>query len=168
VTDIATRVAGVTVSVVDPETLPIVAWIVVDPVAPDAARPSDPAVLLMRATSVLVEFHLTEAVRFCVEPSEKMPVAVNCSVVPSAMLGLVGVTSRVLSVAAVTAKVVDPDIAPDAAAMVVEPVSTAMTEPADSAVLLTVATLVLDELHVTEAVRFCVVPSENVPVATSC
>ena len=52
--------------------------------------------------------------------------------------------------------------------MVAEPADTAVAEPAEPAVLLTVATAVLDELHVTDVVIFCVVPSENVPVATSC
>jgi hypothetical protein len=67
---IETSVAGVTVSVVDAETLPSVAWIVVDPVAAEVARPIDPAVLLTVATPVLVEVQATELVRFCVEPSE--------------------------------------------------------------------------------------------------
>ena len=84
------------------------------------------------------------------------------------MLGLVGVTARDLSVAAVTVRGVEPEIAPDVAEMVAEPADTAVTEPVEPAVLLTVATAALDELHVTEAVRSCVVLSEKVPVATNC
>jgi len=84
------------------------------------------------------------------------------------MLWLVGVTSRDMSFAAVTVRGVEPEIAPDAAEMVAEPADTAVTEPVEPAVLLTVATAVLDELHVTEAVRSCVVLSEKVPVATNC
>jgi len=74
--------------------------------------------------------------------------------VPSATLGLVGVTSRDTSVAAVTVSVVDPEIVPETAEMVVEPVATAVAKPIELAVLLTDATAELDELHVTEAVRF--------------
>jgi len=70
VTVIDTSVAGVTVSVVDAETLPSVAWIVVDPVAAEVARPIDPALLLTVATPVLVDVQATELVRFCVELSE--------------------------------------------------------------------------------------------------
>ncbi len=84
------------------------------------------------------------------------------------MLELVGVTAREMSVAAVTVKGVEPEIEPDVAEMVADPADTAVTEPVEPAVLLTVATAVLDELHVTEAVRFCVVLSEKVPVATNC
>ena len=84
------------------------------------------------------------------------------------MLGLVGVTSRDTSVAAVTVSVVDPEIVPDMAAMVVEPVARAVAKPIEFAVLLMVPTAELEELHVTEAVRSCVVPSENVPVARNC
>jgi len=65
-----TSVAAVTVNVVDPDTLPTAARIVVDPAAAEVARPIEPAVLLTVATPVLVEVQVAEAVRFCVEPSE--------------------------------------------------------------------------------------------------
>lgn len=80
-----------------------------------------------------------------------------------AMPGLVGVTSMDTSVAGVTESVVDPVMLPDAAVIVVEPGATAAADP-----LLTVATPVLDELQVTDAVRSCVVLSVNVPVAVHC
>lgn len=83
--------------------------------------------------------------------------------VPAAMLGLVGVTSRDTSVDGVTVRVVDPAMLPDVAVIVVDPAATAAANP-----LLMVATPVLDELQVTEAVKSCVVLSENVPVAVNC
>ena len=88
---IETSVAGVTVSVVWPDTPENVAVIVVEPVAPEVASPVE----LIVATAVLDESHVTDALRSWFELSVNIPVAVNCLVVPSAMLGLVGVTSIV-------------------------------------------------------------------------
>jgi hypothetical protein len=85
---------------------------------------------------------------------------VNCLVVPFAMLGLDGVTEIDASVAAVTVRVVEAEMLPDAALIVVEPVATGVASPLEPAALLIEATPVLEELQVTEAVRFCVVPSE--------
>ncbi len=164
VTAIDTRVAGVTVSVVDPDMLPDVAVTVVEPAATDVARPFEPVALLIVATPVLDELQVTVVVRFCVVLSENVPVAVNCWVVPLAMLGLAGVIARDTSVAGFTVSAVDPDILPDVALIVVVPAATAATKPE----LLIVAALVLDELQVTAGVRSCVVLSENVPVAVNC
>ncbi len=72
----------VTVSVAVPVTLPDVAVIVVEPVAPAVANPLELDALLMDAIVVLDELQVTVAVRFCVELSEYVPVAVNCWVVP--------------------------------------------------------------------------------------
>jgi len=153
-------VAAVTVSVVVPEIAPDVAFIVVEPVATGVASPFEPPALLMLAIVVADELHVTVGVRFCVEPSEYVPVAVNCFVVPSAILGLVGVIAAEDSVAAVTVSVVDPDTAPNAAEMVVEPVAIEVANPFEPAALLMVATDDADELHATVVVRFCVEPSE--------
>ena len=49
------------------------------------------------------------------------------------------------------------------ALMLVEPTALPVTNPA----VLMLATVVLDELQVTELVRFCVLPSVNVPVAVN-
>lgn len=57
---------AVTVSVVEPVTVPEVAEIVSVPVLRVVARP--PVVMLARL--VLLEAHVAEAVRFCVLPSE--------------------------------------------------------------------------------------------------
>jgi hypothetical protein len=53
---------------------------------------------------------------------------------------------------AVTVKVVEPLIAPDAASIIVCPAPAALANPA----VLIVATPVADELHVAVLVRFCV------------
>ena len=70
VIDIDTSVAEVTVSVADPDILPDVALIVVEPAATDVANPLEPAALLMAATVVNDELQVTAVVRFCVELSE--------------------------------------------------------------------------------------------------
>lgn len=161
-------VADVTVSVVDPDVLPDVAVIVVEPAATDVALPFEPAALLMAAIVVADDFHVTDVVRFCVEPSVYVPVAVNCLVVPSAMLGLVGVIAMETSVAGVTVSVAVPETLPDVAVIVVEPAATDVTFPLEPAALLMAATAAVDDFHITVVVRSCVVLSEYVPVAVNC
>jgi hypothetical protein len=58
-----TSVAGVTVSVVEPDVLPNVAVIVVEPAVTDVARPLEPAALLTVATPAVSEFQVTDVVR---------------------------------------------------------------------------------------------------------
>ena len=117
------------------------------------------------ATDGVAEAHVTWLVRFCVVPSVYVPVAVNCWVAPLAIDGFAGVTAIDCSVAAVTVSVVDAadrhrrgrrDRRVPAASSVARP----------AAVI--VATVVVAEVHVTWLVRFCVVPSVNVPVAVNC
>ena len=69
---------------------------------------------------------------------------------PLAMEGLAGVTLMDTSVAAVAVRVVEPEIAPETAVMVEDPMPTAEARPAE----VIVAALVFVELHVTTAVRF--------------
>ena len=83
----------------------------------------------------------------------------NCRVVPKAMLGLVGVIVMDTSVAAVTVSVVDPDMPPDVAVIVVEPADADVAKPLEPALLM-VAIPAADEFQVTDVVRFCVEPSE--------
>ena len=64
---------------------------------------------------------------------------------------------------AVTVNPVEPEMVPDVALMVALPAATPVANPA----LLMVATAVLEELQVTELVRFWVVPLLLVPVAVS-
>jgi hypothetical protein len=74
VTAIDTSVAAVTVSVVLPVMLLEAAWIVVVPVPTAVAKP----VALIVATVTAEELHVAVLLRFCVVPSLKVPVAVNC------------------------------------------------------------------------------------------
>src|SRR5512146_1908013 len=80
------------------------------------------------------------------------------------MLGFVGVTEMDESVAGFTVRAVDPDTVPDVTLIVVVPAATEVAKPP----ALIVATPALDEAQVDVDVRFCVVLSENVPVATNC
>ena len=65
-------------STVEPVTEPEVALMLVVPVATPVARPWLPLVLLIVATPVIDDAHVTDVVRFWVLPSLKVPVAVNC------------------------------------------------------------------------------------------
>jgi hypothetical protein len=89
VTAIETTWACVTFIAVDPVIEPEIAKMLALPAATPVASP-DVAIV---ATAGVSEFQVTEAVRFCVLPSEYVPVAVNCCVVPLAMDGLAGVTA---------------------------------------------------------------------------
>ena len=74
VTAIDCRVAAVTVRVVDPLIAPDVALIVEFPTPAPVASPA----ALIVAVEVVPEDQVTVDVRFCVVPSLKVPVAVNC------------------------------------------------------------------------------------------
>jgi hypothetical protein len=78
VTVIDTRAAAVTVSEVEPETLPEVAMMPADPTATAVASPLEPVVLLMVAMELSEELQTTEFVISCIVLSVKVPVAVNC------------------------------------------------------------------------------------------
>src|ERR1700678_4029482 len=160
VTAIDCSVAAVTASKVDPLMDDDVAVIVEVPTPAPLARP----VVLIVAVVVVSEDQVTLDVRFCVEPSLNVPVAVTCCVAPLAIDGFGGVTAIDCSVAAVTVRVVEPLIAPDVALIVEVPTPAPVARPA----ALIVAVVVVPELHVTVLVKFCVVPSLNVPVAVNC
>ncbi len=130
------------------------------PTPTPVARPA----LVIVATDAVAEAHVTWLVRFSVELSEYVPVAVNCSVRPLAMLGLAGVTAIDSNVAAVTVRTVEP-VTPLSIALIVEvPTPTPVARPA----LVIVATDAVAEAHVTWLVRFSVELSEYVPVAVNC
>src|SRR4051794_33280699 len=137
VTAIETSPAGETVSTVEPVTPAAVALIDEVPVATPVARP----VALIVATEVVAETQVTLLVRFCVELSLNVPVAVNCSVVPLAMLGLAGATAIETSAAGETVSTVDP-ATPESVALIID-VPFAM--PVAKPVLLIVATEVVAE-----------------------
>src|SRR5208283_3469778 len=99
------------------------------------------------------------------ELSEYVPVAVNCCVVPLAIDGLTGVTAIDCSVAAVTVNTSAGDVTPlSAAVMLLVPTPTPVARPPAAIV----ATVVVAEVQVTDAVRFAVLLSLYVPVARNC
>jgi hypothetical protein len=154
------RVAEVTVSVVLPEILPEVAVMVAVPAKTDVARP----LLLTVATDVFDEVQVTCMLTSWLVPSEYLPVAINCWVVPAGMLGVAGVTIMEDRVAEVTVRVVLPEIFPEVAVMVALPAETQVARP----LLLIVATDVFDEVQVTCGRTSWLVPSENAPRAANC
>lgn len=91
--------------------------------------------------------------------------AVNCCPLPAATEAVAGVTESEVKTAAVTVNVAEPLIAPRVAVIVVVPGATPMANPVP---LLTVATVVVEELHLAVLTRFCVVPLLYVPVAVNC
>ena len=137
-----------------------VAEIVVCPTASPVASP----VPLIVATVVPDELHVTEFVRVCVLPSLNVPVAVNCSLEPIFIEPDVALTAIDCRVAEVTVRRTVFETTPPCVAvtLVVPAVSPVAKPPA-----VIVATAVLEELQVTELVRFCVLPSVNVPVAVN-
>jgi len=110
VTEMDSSATGVTNNVVESDTPPKVALMEVVPAFTEVASPFEPAELLTVAAPVLEELQATDDVRSWTVASENVPVAVNCLVLPSAMLGLSGVTVKVFSIAAVTVSVAGPDV----------------------------------------------------------
>ena len=102
------------------------------------------------ASDVAEDTQVTNAVRFWVVPSEKSPVAMSCSLVPSAIEELGGVIVIAVSTAAVTVTVVVPDIPASVAVIVALPTPVPVTSP----LLLTVAMGFADEVQLAEAVSF--------------
>lgn len=142
---------AVTVAVVLPFTLFIVAEIVVVPAPCPVARPPDEIV----ATEVFDEFHVTLDVTFAVVLLEYVAVAVNCCVDPIAKLGSEGVTVMAVSEDATTVSVAVPAFPLSVAEIVALPGDFAVARPA----VLTVATVVFVEAHVADAVTLPVEPS---------
>lgn len=161
-TEIETMVAFVTSSVAVPLIVPKVAVMV----APDSgARPlANPLALPIGASVLSDEFHVTSAVKLCVLPSLKLPVAENCWVVFCAMIGLAGRTVIVSRLEALTAAETLPLIEPEVAVTVKVPMSFAVASP----LVVIEATLAGDALHATVPVMSCTELSENVPLAVNC
>src|SRR5262249_19848727 len=129
VTPMETSCAAVTARVVDPDRVPKVAVIVVEPTATLVASPSLPPALVTVAAAASDDDQVTLAVRSCVVVSVYTPVAVSCCVVPSAIDGLVGVTPMETSVAAVTTRVVVPVLPLRVAVIVTEPTLAPFARP---------------------------------------
>lgn len=138
------------------------------PTAKPVANPIDPVALLNEATAILDEPHVASFVMSCFELSENVPVAAYCSVPPTLILAVVGVTAIETIVADVTVSTVVPETSPTLAMMLVVPAARPDASPYEPALLPTEATVVLEELQVAEAVRSLVVLSEYVPVAANC
>jgi hypothetical protein len=160
VTAMDCNVAAVTVSKVEPLMDDDVAVMVEVPTPAPLASPD----ALIVAVVVVPDDQVTVEVRFCVEPSLNVPVAVNCCVAPLVIDGFTGVTAIDCNVAAVTERTVEPLIAPDVALIVDVPTPAPVARPA----VVIVAVVVVPDDHVTLDVRFCVLPSLNVPVAVNC
>lgn len=133
---------------------------VAEPVATTLANP----LLLTVATKGFEEVQATCVVMSWLVPSEYVPEALNCMVLPAGMLGLAGVTDMEDRTTEVTVRVALPELFPEVAIMVEVPAATPVARP----VLLTDATDVLDELQMTCMVISWLVPSEYVPVAANC
>jgi hypothetical protein len=133
--------------------------IVAKPVPAVAAKPLEPNILLTLATLVEDDFQVTDVVISWVELSVYVPSAINCFVVPLAILGLLGVTEIDTSAAGVTVSLVLPDtFVVEAVAMImVEPWATGDTIPFEPNALLIFATDVDAVLQITDAVRSFVV-----------
>ncbi len=149
-TRILTNAGSVTVSVVCALTEPEVAVIVVAPRAAVAANP-----LLPMITDVVLVLHVTVAVRSCCDPSVKIPVAVNCTDIPSGTEELAGVMAIEFSAGALTVRSVDPLTDPEVAVIVVDPCDALEAKPE----MLMGATVAGEEVQVAVAVKSAVVPS---------
>jgi hypothetical protein len=119
--------------------------------------------LFIVAVAGFEEPHRTESVRSCVLLSLKVPVAVNCFVVPIPMLEFAGVTAMDTNVALSTVSEAVPVTEPEVALMVANPAPTEVASPE----ALTVAVPGAADDHLTDA-RSCVLPSSNVPTALNC
>jgi hypothetical protein len=150
VTLMETKVAAVTVSEAVPLTEPDVAVIVAAPVPTPVASPFTSTV----ATELEEVLQLT-GWSSCVLPSSKLPIAVNCWLVPAAIDGVPGVTEIEVKCAATTVRVEVSLNAPTVAVIVVCPAAAVVASPE----LLTVATEVDDELHVTPELKSELLPS---------
>lgn len=168
VTTIVCKVALVTVNNVELEIPPNVAVIVLLPAATDTANPREPPALLTTAAAELEELQVANAVMLYVEPSEYIPVATNGFVVPSAILGLIGLIAIDARVALLTASSVVPEKPPNVAVIVLLPAATEVANPFEPVALLMVATPMLADAQVANAVMSSTELSEYVPVAMSC
>src|SRR5205085_3034153 len=158
-TVIDTSLTVETVSGVDCVMPPQVADIVTAPVALLLTSPA----ALMDAKEPLELDQSTESVKSCVLLSLNVPVAVNCFVAPIGMLEFNGASARDTRVALVTVTFAEPEIPPEAAVIVDDPVPTEFARPFVS----TVSTAGAEDVHWTEGSN-CVLPSSKIPVAEKC
>ena len=161
---IETSDAPITVIWVELETPSYDAVMVALPEPTPLARPLSETV----ATDGALVIHDTEVVRSSLLPLVKVPVAVNCWIVPREIEGFAGAIAMEESTNCPTLAVAEAETWPSVAEMVTEPSEALVARPADPGELPTIAMLVALELQVTRLVKFCVVPSLKVPVAMNC
>ena len=168
--DCSTTPPLVIVKVTAGDVIPLrLAVILLVPTVTDVATPSLPAVLLIVATAVVPETHVTLLVIVWVVPSEYVPVAINDSTLPKEITGYAGVIVIDCKIALVTVRVMAVAVIPLKLALIfVVPVANVVAKPLLPAVLLIVAVAGVSELHVTLLVIFWVLLSEYVPVAINC
>ena len=150
VTAIESSVAPETMSDAVPLTEPEVAVMVVLPVPVLAASPVES----IAATEVAEELQVTSG-NNCVLPSSKVPTALNCCVVPSAMVGVAGLTEIETKCAATTVRVAVSVKLPTVAVIVVVPAPVVVASPE----ALMVATEFVDEFHDIPVIRSALEPS---------
>ena len=129
------------------------------PVATLVSRPW----LLMVAAAGFEEVQTTEAVTSCVLLSLNVPVALNCFVVPTAMVEFAGVTAIEIKVAPEIVSDAVPLTDPALAVIVAIPVPTLVARPVES----TVAMEEDEEVQVNDW-SHCVLPSSKFPTAVNC
>ncbi len=156
VTAIDVSVALVTVSVAVPDMELEAAVIVVVPAAKPIAVPFVGTISLTVATLVEDEVQLTLLVTSFILPSAKVPMAVKEVAVVAAIDFVAGLTAMPVKGGAGTVSVVDPLTLPDLAVMVVVPAATVVANP----LALMVAVAAVEDVHVAEAVKSLLVPSE--------
>jgi hypothetical protein len=115
------------------------------------ARP----LLLIVATLVLEDCHVTASVISTVLPSFSVPIALYCTVSPEEVESLVGATVMDRRFATVTVTLVEPLIVPEVAVTLTVPTATPVTRPVSEAV----ASASSEEDQLTELVMFLVLPS---------
>lgn len=157
------RSAALTFSEVLPLTEPEAAVIVTVPSFRAVARP----LTVIDATLFFEELQVTVPVMSCVVPSENVPTAVNCCDVPSGMDAFTGPTAMETGVALVTVRVALEETLPAVAVIVEAPADVPIVSPGTPFTLM-LATARFAEVHCTDAVSFCVLPSVKVPSAANC
>ena len=125
---IDTNAAAVTVTVAEPLTVPSVALIVALPPLTAVTVPCVPLAFETVATAMLLDCQVTDCVRFAVLLSEYVPVAVSGVVPLIASVLVAGVTAIDVKVSALTVSVVEPEIMPTVAVMVVVPALSVFAE----------------------------------------
>src|ERR1039458_4791067 len=107
---------------------------------------------------------VTDELKVCWLPSLMVAIACSWLLLPRGRDNVAGTTFTATATGGVTVRLAFPVIDPEVALIVAAPTTLARAEPA----ALTLAVAGPDEIHVADCVRFCVLPSVNVPVAVSC